>query len=282
MRRHLMLAGGVALVAVLFAAHVAVGRGSLGLAAVLQTLAGQPPSATAALIVGELRLPRALLGLSGAVLQSVVRNPLAEPGLLGVTAGAVFAAVCYLAFVPATYLAFGQGIGQDGGPVLPLVTVFGGLATGALVWAVARRGGSDPLRIVLVGVVVAAVVAAATSLVLLLYNEAVGGITLWLVGSLNGRTWLHWGVLWPWAIVALVGGLGCVALLNALALGDDIAAGLGLRVQLVRGLLLAANGRERPTPSPSGSSSSRADSRTLGRCGCCAGKTMRPSTRHWS
>jgi iron complex transport system permease protein len=70
-------------------------------------------------------------------------------------------------------------------------------------------------------------------------TEALGSILLWLIGSLNGRVWTHWALLWPWALVALPLGLLSAGLANALQLGDEIAGGLGLAIERARAVLLA-------------------------------------------
>jgi iron complex transport system permease protein len=77
-----------------------------------------------------------------------------------------------------------------------------------------------------------------TSLVLLVNQNAISGILLWIIGSLNGRTWVHWDTIWPWAVVTLPLGLACASLANAVYLGEDLATGLGLRVELARVMLL--------------------------------------------
>lgn len=146
----------VAAVAGLFVVHVLVGRGALSAGDTVAALVGAAPSRVAQFVVVELRLPRALIavtvgalmGLSGAILQSVLRNPLAEPGTLGITSGGVLASVVYLAVNPATYLTpSNRGVGQFGGFSLPVVTLCGGLATGALVYALSRGRRTDPLRL---------------------------------------------------------------------------------------------------------------------------------------
>jgi iron complex transport system permease protein len=188
-------------------------------------------------IVNDVRLPRALmavtvgalLGLSGALLQGVTRNPLASPSLTGVLAGGVLAVVMWMAFMPENL--------QSGG-LLPLVAIGGGLITGLLVYSVAWQRGSNPVRLTLAGVLVGAVFTSITSLVLLFDGQNMGNILQWLIGSLNGRTWSHWHTLWPYALVALPLGLLCAALANVLNLGDEMAAGLGLPVELTRAALL--------------------------------------------
>lgn len=191
-------------------------------------------------IVVDLRLPRALiavvagalLGTAGALLQSVLRNPLAEPGLVGISAGGAFAA--------ALWIATGQMLVTPGRS-LPLVVLIGGLLAALLVYGLSWRGRADPLRLVLCGVLVSAVLQGATSLVMLLGSEAIGGVLVWLIGSLHGRVWVHWQILWPWAVVTLPLALACAGLANVLQLGDEVAAGLGLRVEWTRVALLGVS-----------------------------------------
>ena len=130
--------------------------------AVIEALAGgDGPTAR---IVMDLRLPRALiavtagamLGLAGAILQSITRNPLASPALTGVLSGAVLAAVLW---------SVGGPHHLQSGPMLPLVATLGGLATGIAVYVLSWRGGTNPLRLILAGVLIAAVLSSLTSLV---------------------------------------------------------------------------------------------------------------------
>lgn len=193
------------------------------------------------LVVLDLRLPRTVaalvvgfaLGVSGAITQTVARNPLASPDILGVTAGASTIAV-------AVIVLGGVGTGALGAYVgLPVAALLGGLGTAALVYALAYRNGIEGYRLVLVGVGVGAVAHALTSWLLIRAEiwEAAQA-TVWLTGSLNGRGWEH---VVPVALalvvlvpVALVLGSG----LNLLQLGDEVARGLGQRVDLVRGALI--------------------------------------------
>ena len=217
--------------------HIGIGSVALTPSEVVAALLNQPVEAFHRQIVWDLRLPRSLvgllagatLGMAGAILQAITRNPLAEPGLSGVSAGGVFLVV--------TGLALGLN-----GSILPLVALVGGLAVGLLVYTLSRtRGRSQPLRLALYGLVVGSIVGAFTSLVLVFKQEFGGTILLWMVGSLNGRTWFHWGILWPWAVVGLVLGMLSIGLANVLQLGDEMATGLGLRVEWARaGLFLVA------------------------------------------
>lgn len=76
---------------------------------------------------------------------------------------------------------------------------------------------------------------------MLLGSEAIGGVLVWLIGSLHGRVWVHWQILWPWAVVTLPLALACAGLANVLQLGDEVAAGLGLRVEWTRVALLGVS-----------------------------------------
>lgn len=217
--------------------HIGVGSVAVAPADVLAALLGQPNDALHRTIIWELRLPRALiavtagamLGLAGAILQSITRNPLASPALTGVLSGAVLAAVLW---------SVGGPRHLQSGPILPLVATLGGLATGITVYALSWRGGTNPLRLILAGVLIAAVLSSMTSLVLLIDQANMGNILHWLIGSLNGRVWSHWHTLAPFAAVTLPLGLASAGLANALHLGDGVAAGLGLRVEPTRAFLL--------------------------------------------
>jgi iron complex transport system permease protein len=243
----LALVLGISAIAVLVALHLVVGTVDLTPAQVLAALLDQADDALHRQVVWGLRLPRALtgvlagamLGLAGAILQTVTRNPLADPGLLGVTSGGVLAIV--VGIVIGGHLT-GGAVQIDAGVLLPLLALVGGLAAGLLSYALSwHNGGSDPVRLILAGVLVGGMCSAATSLMLLWadgYN--VQRIIRWTIGSLNGRVWIHWHTIWPVALIALPIGLLCAGLANVLQLGDGIAAALGLRVERARMLLLFA------------------------------------------
>lgn len=180
----------------------------------------------AAFVVRELRLPRLLtgmlvgaaLGLAGAVVQAVTRNPLGEPGLLGVTAGAAFAmALCmtYFSLPTTSELAVGT---------------FGGIVAAMLTLAIGMSARLDPMHLTLTGMSVNLFFAAAIVVMLVCANVEVNGIYYWLTGSLINRTWEHVAVLWPWTAAGLLLGLVFAEKLDALILDEDILASLGVRV----------------------------------------------------
>lgn len=222
------------LVAALLLLALSVGTAVVSLPDVLSTLAGQGSSATDYIVL-ERRLPRALVallvgtafGLSGAVLQNLLGNPLASPDVIGVSAGAGTAAVTAI-------VVFGAA-----GPSVALAALLGALLTAALMYVLAWRDGVTGYRLVLVGIGLAAILLSVTS-----YFMSRSQVTsaqdalVWLTGSLNGS-----GVdeLVPLAVaVAILVPATAIAAraLDLLAFGDDTAAGLGVDVQRTRFALL--------------------------------------------
>jgi iron complex transport system permease protein len=194
-------------------------------------------SADSEFIVRTLRLPRALtgalvggaFGLSGAIFQSLARNALASPDIIGITSGASAAAVAIIVWVggSATLVATGA--------------LGGALLTAGLIYLLAYKRGVAGYRLVLVGIGVAAVLAAVTEY-LLTRAEIFQAqrATVWLTGSLNGRGWDHVQIVAAVLVVVLPVTVGLGRQLRLLELGDDTAKGLGVRVEAARGALIAA------------------------------------------
>jgi iron complex transport system permease protein len=241
-RPRVVLVTVVGLVLMVLAAALNLGRGDFPISVpdVLRTLVGAGTAAQE-FIVLELRLPRTLTGLlvgaalalSGAITQTIARNPLASPDILGVTAGASATAVAVIVLGGVGGSTLGAYVG------LPLAALLGGLGTAALVYALAYRQGIEGYRLVLVGVGVGAVASAITSWLLVKAEiwEAAEA-TVWLTGSLNGRGWEH---VLPIAVTLAVLVPATLILgngLSVLQLGDDVARGLGQRVDAARSALL--------------------------------------------
>ncbi|MBP9950450.1 MAG: iron ABC transporter permease [Cypionkella sp.] len=237
-----VLAGLTALVLVLFFASLLVGPAGLGLGESLTALFTGKGEAVV-LVMRDIRLPRALLGLmigavlglSGAAMQGYLRNPLAEPGLIGVSSSAALGAV----------LALQTGVAASFALALPLCGLLGAGVSVVLVLGMAGpRGGA--LALILAGIAISALTGAMTSLVLNLSPNpfAAMEIVYWMMGSLADRSMLHVGLAAPFMGVGAVMLLSLGRGLDALTLGEDVAASLGiglarLRLVLVIGTALA-------------------------------------------
>lgn len=233
-RRRVLWAGTLALAVPLVAlGSVYVGAQNLPPAEVTATLLGHGSGDTA-LLVQELRVPRALLGVvvglalgaAGALMQALTRNPLAEPGILGVNAGAAAAVVTGLAFSSL----LGLGLSGVTGTYVSMAFAFCGAAAASflvLVLGGAFSKGTDPIRLTLAGAALSVVLGAYTSAMTLNQPQLFEAFVHWAVGSLQGR---GYDVVWPVASVALPAlVLACLSgrWLNALALGSEMGKTLG-------------------------------------------------------
>ncbi|MEU6235781.1 iron ABC transporter permease [Kitasatospora sp. NPDC047058] len=240
----------VLLLALVAALTAAVSLGSVDIppgevwSVVAHRLTGRTPDpGTRDLIVWQLRVPRALLaamvgaglGLVGTAVQALVRNPLADPYLLGISSGASLGAVAVIVLGSGLglELAFGSALGLT----ISLAAFLGALAAFSLVWLLARRGGGfSPLRLVLAGIGIGQFLTGFTSYLVLQTRDEqqTRGVLFWLMGSLSGAVWAQLAV--PAAAVAL--GLALLQArargLNALLMGDETAAGLGIDVTRLR------------------------------------------------
>ncbi|WP_136068153.1 FecCD family ABC transporter permease [Modicisalibacter radicis] len=235
-RRAGLLTTGLALVAglaVLCLGSLLIGAGEVGPLASLATLLGsQGASDEARFVIGALRGPRTLvglavgaaLGIAGALLQAVARNPLAEPGLLGVSAGSAFAVAIALV------------LGASAATLRVPVAQLGALGGCLCVLAASRLGGvgNDPVRLVLAGAVLSGLLGALTSLLLLADQRAADEIRFWIVGSLAGRRLADLQAILPSLAIAGLLTLAIGRPLAALALGERVAVGLGHHPRVVR------------------------------------------------
>lgn len=221
-------------IAAVFAVSLAVGDFAVPLGELPGLLFGNG-TGRAAYVVTELRLPRAVTGVlvgvafgtSGALFQRLLRNPLASPDVIGVTQGASAAAVVAI-------ILFGAA-----GAVVSVAALGGALLTGATIYLLARRGGVHGYRLVLVGVGVGAVLTSVVSYLMTWADVTLAQQALvWLTGNLNGRGWDHAVPLAAALAVLLPAALLSGRVLTGLQLGDDTAAGLGVRVERSRLALL--------------------------------------------
>ncbi|TGG84839.1 iron ABC transporter permease [Streptomyces albus] len=187
----------------------------------------------AAEVVRSMRLPRTLvgvmvgaaLGLAGTVMQGLTRNPIAEPGILGVSQGAAVGVVCAIAFAGVHTLSGYVWFGFVGAGVAALA-----------VYAVAARGrgGATPVKLALSGAAVNALLVAVVSGILTTRAAALDEFRFWQVGSLAGRDAAIAAQVWPFLVAGAVLVFSVARGLDALALGEDVARGLGARVGTVR------------------------------------------------
>lgn len=187
-------------------------------------------------IVNTLRLPRMLiaalvglaLGISGAIMQGLTRNPLADPGIIGISAGASLVAVTLIILVK-----------NVSASLIPFAAFGGAVLVALLIYLLAWRDGDSPIRLILVGIGLGAIASAATTLMITfgdIYD--VQRALIWMTGSVYGRSWGEFWPLLPWIVVLVPLALLLSRDLNALNLGEEVARGLGTRVVLRRGILL--------------------------------------------
>lgn len=229
--RGLWLIAALAALVVLAFLSVRIGTRDVPLADVAAVLRGRVDSIGQAAVAT--RLPRtalaalagAALGLSGAVMQGVTRNPLAEPGLLGVNTGASLAIAIGIAW-------FGIVSAQ----AFIWTAIFGAGATAVFVYAIGSlgRGGATPLKLALAGVATSIAFTSLVIAVVLPRADIAGGVRSWQIGGVGGATFETIRLVLPFLVVGFAMALLSARKLNALAMGDDLAAGLGERVALAR------------------------------------------------
>lgn len=186
-------------------------------------------------IVWNVRLPRTLvammvgfnMAIAGALLQGILRNPLASPNIIGANSGAGLAAVIVMSLMPRNM------------KVLPSAAFLGALLAGLIIYALARREGrSSGITIILAGVALGALLSAFTSALMILHSDDLGITYTWLAGSLIGRGWPYFNLIWPYS---LAGGLAAVLLsprVNLFLLGEEVGKSLGLSVEISRLLII--------------------------------------------
>ncbi|MFD8634613.1 FecCD family ABC transporter permease [Streptomyces sp. NPDC059533] len=231
--RSLVLAALVVIVAAMVCASLAIGTKAVPLSDVLAAISGS--DAGDAVVVRELRMPRTFLGLlvglslgaAGAVAQDITRNPLGDPGLIGISAGGSFAVAASIGMLGLTssyqYIWF---------------AFLGGALAGLIAYAVGGTGygGATPAKLALAGAAVTVLLDAGTNTLVLLDVRTLDQYRFWAVGSLAGRDSELGVQLLPFVVVGLVLAIGLSGRLNALALGDDLASSLGTPVKSTRAL----------------------------------------------
>ncbi|MEM1330960.1 MAG: iron ABC transporter permease [Planctomycetota bacterium] len=240
-RRANRLRLGVSVVAASIAAgllaSLVLGAVELSLRDVLGVFTGEAAETTSRIVL-DARLPRALcavlagcnLAVAGVLLQSVTRNPLADPGLIGITAGAGMAATIVLAVLP------------DMAAMLPVAAFIGAMVSAVFVYGVSWRpgGGASPVRMILAGVAVNAVLGAIIGLLITAFADRIPAVMFWTTGSFNGRGWTHLWLMLPYSIAGMALALLLHRSMRVLELGDDAASTMGVRVERTRLIAFAA------------------------------------------
>lgn len=217
---------------------VAVGSKNIPLGTVLEAL-GNNTGQGDAYVIWSMRVPRTAvgfavglaLGVAGALIQALTRNPLADPGILGVNAGAAF-------FVAIGVAVF--GVTSIRGYVW--FAFVGALVVTVAVYVIgsAGRGGADPVQLTLAGVALAAVLGGIVTAMVLLDPRAFDQMRSWNAGSVVGRGWDILLPVVPFLVVGVVLAVVAVPALNAIALGDDLAKSLGANITMTRIIVIAS------------------------------------------
>jgi iron complex transport system permease protein len=230
----LIVLAGIALVALIL--NISQGEYPVPPLEVAKTILGLPANPDYAFVINTLRLPRALVALlvgmglavAGTISQAIARNPLAAPSIIGINSGASLVAVVFLIAFPGLPIAW-----------LPVAAFLGAFGVAIALYLLAWNQGSSPVRLILIGIGLTALTGAFTSLMITFGNiYDVSQALVWLTGSVYGRSWEHLWPLLPWLLVFIPLSLVLARDLDTLNLGDNLAQGLGSRVEWTRSVLL--------------------------------------------
>lgn len=231
--RALWLLATLAVLTVLMVLSVTVGSRDVGIDDILAALGGSTDGFGPAAVAK--RIPRTLLavaagaalGISGAVMQGVTRNPLADPGILGINTGASLAVVVGIA-----------QFGLTASSSYIWVAIAGAAATAVLVYVLGSlgQGGASPLKLALAGAATGAALTSFISAVVLPRSDIGDSVRSWQIGGVGGGTYASLQQVAPFLIAGFAVSMLCSRGLNTLALGDELAAGLGERVAITRAL----------------------------------------------
>ncbi|GAB6086937.1 FecCD family ABC transporter permease [Alkaliphilus crotonatoxidans] len=228
----LVLVGGLTGLLLAIAVSVSLGAADIKLATVWEAIFRFNDAITEHLIIQELRLPRVLGGamvgacfaVSGAIMQGITRNPLADSGLMGLNAGASFAlAICFAFFPGLPYL------------YIILFSFLGAGLGAGLVYGIGSfsKNGLTPIRLVLAGAAVSALLAALSQGIAISFRVS-QDIAYWRAGGVAGTTWLQLRIMSPWIAAALLGAVVLSPSITLLSLGEEVAQGLGQRTNVIK------------------------------------------------
>ncbi len=187
-------------------------------------------------IINNVRIPRIITGIlvgmnlavAGALLQGILRNPMASPNIIGVNAGAGFMAVVLMTILP-SYLLF-----------LPVASFLGALFASLLIYGISMNssGNSSTVHIVLAGVAISAFLNSLTSGIMMFNTDVLDVTYSWMVGSLSGRSWSAVRSVLPYSMVGLLAALSLAPKANLFYLGDEVASSIGLKTGLYRIIII--------------------------------------------
>ena len=230
-----VLAFSVVILALCFVVALGSGSVNISFANVVKALFGQNPDPVEISIVTNVRLPRVLIAIfvgmslsaSGCLLQAVLRNPIADPGIIGVSSGASFMTILIMLVIP--------GLSK----LIPIISFMGAVVACVIINILAyTKGELSPGRLVLAGVAINSFFGAGTSIISVLHSDEVGPVIMWLNGSLTGRSWQDAKLLIPYVIVGLLLSLLCIKVANVLQLGEETAKNLGINLLVSRLMLI--------------------------------------------
>lgn len=182
------------------------------------------------IVIWNIRLPRMILAglvgmnlaVSGAILQGVMKNPLADPAIIGISSGAGLFGIIILVIFP-QHQSF-----------VPIAAFIGAMLAASIIYILAWKDGIQPIRVILAGVAVSALFGAGISAILVFYSDRVHGALTFMNGSLSARSWPEVKTILPYSLIGFTLSMFMASKLNILILGDDVARSLGLNVEKTR------------------------------------------------
>ncbi|KVS66260.1 ABC transporter permease [Burkholderia cepacia] len=241
-------AGGAAALALTIVFAVRFGAADFPWTAAVQALIHRDGAHDAAFVLWELRMPRVLLALmigaqlaaSGLVLQAALRNPLAEPGVIGVSSGATLGVMALLLVANFAGSLDSSRLDAYDATWMTLVAQLGGVGAAIGVYALAWRNGTAPFRLILMGVALSAALYAVAMTILAGWGSSrIEVLLTWLSGNLYARGWQHVLLLAPWSAATIALMPAILPAVQVLSLGDDAAASVGLDVERWRLVAIA-------------------------------------------
>ncbi|MCA0970916.1 iron ABC transporter permease [Halobacillus litoralis] len=217
-----------------FLVSLSSGSSWIPLSTVVTEVFGESESA---FVLNELRMPRvwlglfvgASLGVSGLILQGMIRNPLGSPDIVGVTGGASVGTVIFIVYF----------MGEVSIQWMPVASVTGAAVITMLIYLLSWKDGVTPMRLILIGIGISALTNAVVTMFMVSSEAALATrLYLWMTGSLYGTNWDEVKIVAPVVIALIIVSLFFTGIVNVKQLGDDVARGMGVRVQFYRVLLL--------------------------------------------